>query len=765
MATVVEIETLTYQKRIRALSEEKLAQTQEKQKLIGSMDHDDWALILPPEEHRKIVQAMSTSGMPITDCLIDGYEPESNHPSGGFFGPKAVGFNYRRLLEAHPVYIDPMSSLAGGYMVNFSSYRRPGWNPDIKVAEIRPDLAETIRTYQLGAGIGATQHFCQDLQIGLDLGWGGILDKIRHFRQVNSEKIAPDPTPTGFAPVTKQEVIDFYDGLEHVVLGTQNWIQRHADTARKLANDEPHPQLRQNLLTIAEMNERLVTEPPATFKEACQWILWFQMLARMYNGSGSLGRLDVLLTPYYEKEKTAGTLTDEEAIFDIACLLLRDTAYLQLGGPDATGKDVTNQVSYLVLEAAHQLKIPANVGVAVGDSVDPELLRRGVEIMFEDKKGVPKFLGVDRTAEGFAKNGYPLGLGYDRAYSGCHWSAIPGREYTLNDCVKINFARVFEIAWDEMLLGPEMERSVDKLWQLFTSHLRVGIETIASSLDFHLDHMYKVFPELVIDLLCYGPIEKGLDASHGGVEFYNLCLDGAALATVADSFAALKQRIEGEERLTWDEMKHYISTNWEGSAGECARMMMRSIPRFGSGGAEADAYARKITQTFTDIVSHTPTPHGFTMIPGLFSWANTIPMGKAVGATPNGRKAGDPISHGSNPDPGFRKDGAPTAMAVAIASVQPGYGNTAPMQMELDPALSKDEGGVEHVANLIKTHFDLGGTQVNLNIMDAQAVLEAHKDPSKYPDLVVRVTGFSAYFASLSPEFRQLVVDRILSEN
>jgi formate C-acetyltransferase len=765
MATRIEVETLTYQSRIEALRREKLAQTQEKQEIIGSMDHDDWALILPPEDRRKIVQAMSTSGMPITDCLIEGFSPESNHPSGGFFGPKMVGLNYRRLLEAHPVYIDPMSSLAGGYMVNFSSYRKPGWNPDIAVAELKPELAATISKYKLGAGIGATQHFCQDLQIGLDQGWGGILERIQHYRQVHAGKDEAEPTPAGFSQVTKQDVAEYYDGLEHVVLGTQNWIKRNADTARKLARTESNPQLQQNLLEIADINDRLVTEPPATFREACQWMLWFQMLARMYNGSGSLGRLDVLLTPYYEREKAAGTLTDEQAIFHIACLLLRDTAYLQVGGPDASGEDVTNKVSYHVLEASHWLKIPVNVGVAVGDTVDPTLLHRGVEIMFEDKLGVPKFLGVDRTAEGYTRNGYELGHGYDRAYSGCHWSAIPGREYTLNDCVKINFARVFEIAWDEMMQIDVKERSVKKLWQLFTSHLRTGIEGIAQSLDFHLEHMYRVFPELVIDLLCYGTIEKGLDASHGGVEFYNLCLDGAALATVADSFAALEQRIEEEERLTWEDMKNHIASNWEGAEGERVRMMMRSIPRYGSGQAKADAYAIRVAQTFTDIVKQTPTPNGFNIIPGLFSWANTIPMGKSVGATPNGRQAGDPISHGSNPDPGFRKDGAPTAMAVAIASVQPGYGNTAPMQMELDPALSKDEGGVDHVANLIKTHFDLGGTQINLNIMDASKVLEAHKDPSKYPDLVVRVTGFSAYFASLSEEFRQLVVDRIISEN
>jgi len=762
---VTGFETLTYQSRIEQLRATKLAQTQEKQALIGSMDHDDWALILPPPDRRKIVRTMSTSGMPITDCLIEGYEPHETHPEGGFFGPKSVGANYRALLEAHPVYVDPTSSLAGGYMVNFSSYRKRGWNPDLAVSRLRPDLAEAIALYQLHPGIGAGQHFCQDLQIGLDLGWGGLLDKIRCYRDQNlSSPDALVPQDMRFSPVTRADMADFYSGLEDIVLGTQDWIRRHAEAARAMANAEADPERQQNLLAIAAMNERLVTEPPVTFREACQWMLWYQMLARMYNGSGSLGRLDVLLTPYYEREIAAGQLTDEEAIFHVACLLLRDTAYLQLGGPDAAGNDVTNTVSYIVLEAAHRLKIPANVGICVGDGVDPGLLRRGVEVLFADKTGVPKFLGIERTAAGFARNGYDIALGRERAYSGCHWSAIPGREYTVNDCVKINFAAVFEVAWKAMVGDPTTPPSVANLWARFTEHLRRGIRAIAASLDFHLEHMHRVFPELVLDLLCYGPIERGLDASHGGVEFYNLCLDGAALATVADSFAALEQRIQREGRMTWADIARYIETDWAGSDGERTRLMLRNIPRYGSGGSRADEWAVRVNQTFTDLVKEAPTPRGFNLVPGLFSWANTIPMGKGVGATPNGRHAGAPISHGANPDPGYRKDGAPTAMAVAIASVQPGFGNTAPMQMELDPLLSKDEGGIENVAHLIKTHFDLGGTQINLNIMDAEKVLEAHQDPSKYPDLVVRVTGFSAYFASLSPEFRQLVVDRIIAE-
>ncbi|MBC7254731.1 MAG: formate acetyltransferase [Chloroflexi bacterium] len=742
MSVETTVQEITYQMRLESLRETKMLHTREKQEVVGSMDHDDWALILPPPERRKVVKTISTSGMPITDVLLEGYEPVPNHPSGGFFGPKACGENFGALMRAHPPYVDPMASLLGGYNVNFSSYRKVRWNPDFDYSHLQP----YIDKYKLISGIGASQHFCQDLEIGFKLGWSGLLDKIRFYRAQHGPEKA-----------------DFYDGLEAIVTGMQAWIKTNVDEARRLAEKEENPQLRENLLKLADMNERLITEPPQTFHEACQWMAWYQMAARMYNGSGSLGRLDVLLQPYYERDVAAGILTDEEAIFHIANLLLLDTAYIQLGGPLPDGRDATSKVSYLVLEAAHRLRIPANIGVTVGPSTDPGLLRRGVEIMFQDRTGIPKFLGTDNIIEGFARNGYDLSMARQRAYSGCHWFAIPGREYTLNDCVKINLGAVFEVAWEEMMQDVSTA-SVEKLWNLFQHHLKEAIKWLARCLDFHMEHMHQVFPELVLDLLCYGPIERGEDASHGGVDYYNLCVDGAALATVTDSFAALEQRIEKEKVMTWEEIKKYIETNWAGPDGERARLMMRNIPRFGSGGSRADEWAVKITEVFTRFVKESPTPNGFNMIPGYFSWANTIPMGKVLKATPNGRRAGEPISHGANPDPGFRKDGAPSAMAVAIASVQPGWGNSAPMQIELDPGITRDEEGIENIANLIKTHMDLGGTQINMNVMDADKVLEAHKDPSKYPDLVVRVTGFSAYFASLSPEFRQLVVDRIIRE-
>jgi formate C-acetyltransferase len=730
--------TLSYADRLEALRAAKSAQTLEKQAVRGSMDYDDHGIVLPPAGVREVVHSMSGSGISITDVIINTFKPTPGDDGGEFFGPRACGENFRALLEMHPTYIEPESSLAGGYMVNFMSYRKLGWKPSLDCSE----LLARHEKYHTVPAVGACQHMCQDLAIGLRLGWSGLLRKIEENRLRNPGSV------------------DFYAGLEHVALGMQNWISRHAKAARAIA--EIRPEMRENLLQMSAINVRLVSEPPQTFREACQWILWYQLAARMYNGSGSLGKLDVLLQPFYEADTHAGTLTDEEATFHIACLLLRDTGYIQLGGPNATGKDVTSTVSYLVLDAVHRLRIPANIGVSVGKNVDDELLKRGVEILLADRGGMPKFLGVDNTIAGFAACGFPIEDARDRAYAGCHWSAIPGREYASMDVIKISFPRILDIALHEMLADANVKPGVEELWTRFTRHQKAALETVALGIDYQFEHMHEVFPEIVLDLLCHGTIEKGLDASHGGVEYYTFGVDAAGLATAADSFAALQERIDSEHRLCWTELLAHMDADWAGPKGEIARLTMKNAGRFGHGESNGDAWAVRIAQSFSSAVVNNRTPRGLKMIPGIFSWALNIQLGKKLGATPNGRRAGEPISHGASPDPGFRRDGAATAMAVAVAKVQCAYGNTAPLQIDLDPSLPNTPENVDKVAALIRGHFDLGGTQININILDRKQLIEANRNPKLFPDLVVRVTGFSVYFASLSPEMRKLVVDRLI---
>jgi pyruvate-formate lyase len=706
------------------------------------MDYDDQGQILPPPGTFDLVEVISGSGITVRQPVLKAFRPSSNHPSGGFFGPKATGENFQRLLASHPTHIHPHSSMCGVYMVSFMSSRSPEWNPDFDYSH----LHEAQARYGIDHGIGLVQHFCPDLAIGLKLGWGGLLEKIRRYRRLNAK------------------AGEFYDGLEAVVSGIQDWIRRHATDARQLASEQEDPELEDNLRIMADICDNIVSEPPGNFREACQWLVFFQAAAKMYNGSGEWGQMDELLRPYYEREKAGGTLSDEEAVFHVACLLLTETAYIQLGGSDADGRDLANPLSFLILEAIHRLKIPANVAIRVGDGLNRELFRRGVEILLEDKMGFPKFLGDRPVNEGFMRNGYPIELARQRVYAGCHWTAIPGREYGMCDLIKIELATVFDFALKEMMADRSVTPGTGELWNRFVSHLRRAVAATADGIDFHLRHMHAVFPELMLDLFCHGPLEKGLDATNGGVEFYNIGVDGASLATVADSFAAIEQRVEKEQRLTWEQLMRLLETNWAGDQGERARLRMKNIRRFGSGSSPADSWARSIAETFATLIKEKPTPDGFQMIPSLFSWAKVIGFGKRLGATPDGRRAGEPLSHGPNPTPCFNegKPGTPAQMIKAVAAVQPGYGNPAPLQLDLDPGLARGEEAAGIIEALLMAYFDLGGTLVNINVLDKQILLEACDDPARHPDLIVRVTGFSAYFASLSEELRQYVRDRIV---
>jgi formate C-acetyltransferase len=732
---------LTYADRIDMLRQRKLQQTAEKAAVFGPMDEDDYGTVVPPADWKWRIRA--------------------NHPNGSFYGPKGWGDNFCSLMESCPVYVDPVAALTGrcfGFLSRLRAQQGGGIpHPDYDC----PHLREEQTRYCIYSGIWSDTHFAGDCRIGLSLGWGGLLNKVRQFRARNV---------AGAPAAARRELEEFYQAHEDVILGTQNWIGRTLAALADAEEVEPRAQLRENLRELTEVHRRVIDQPPRTFHEVCQWLAHFNVASRMFNRDGAGHQLDELLRPYYEADIAAGRLDDEKAIFILACLFLADTRYYQIAGPGPDGRDLTTRMTYLIIEAAHRLGVPVNLTVRVHGGLDRALFLKTVEHLCRDRKGWPRYCGDKALNEGFARNGYPMELARQRLAVGCHWTAIPGREYTMNDTVKINVAKVFEVAFQEMM-GPGAEGVCDRkapsvtgLWELFEAHLRRAVLCTKRGIDWHLDHVGRLQPELMLNLVCYGPIEKGRDVTDGGVEFYNMCMDGSGLTTVADSFAALEQRIERDGVVSWPEIAQHLRDNFSGPDGPRVRQWMRSSERFGQGGSLGDAWAARVSQLFTALVKESPTPGGRNCIPGWFTWSNTIQLGRAVGATPNGRLAGAPISHGANPDPGFRKDAAPTALSCAVAAVQCGYGNTAPMQLELDPGLARGDDGVANVAALIEGHFRQGGTLLNINIIDADQVLAAHEDPSAYPDLVVRVTGFTAYFAVLSPEFRQLVVERMIRE-
>ena len=695
--------------------------------------------------------------------ISEGYwvEPWYNSTNGSFYGYDGMCENFCRVLDAHEPYIDSNEMLCGRWRDMLVNYRgdlhyMPNWlknNPKtqefLKSATNQwskrwdegrfpyDHLKPLQLKYNIQTGIDGDAHFACDYRIGFELGFGGLLEKIEKYRAINPDKK------------------DFYDAEERVVKAIVRFVQRHVDKLEEMIATENNEAVRENLMEMKRVCENIRYDAPKTFHEVCQWASFFNCAARIYTRDGAGFQLDGLLYPYYKRDVKAGILDDEKAKFLIANLLLIDPHYYQISGVDEHDKDMTNHLSYLILEAADSINIATNLTVRVHENCDKEFMRKAVYYLLKNKNGWPRFCNDKALAEGYMCNkGVDKKTARERIAVGCNWMCVPGKEFPMNDTVKVNVAKVLEEALKD--LRKENTYSTERLFELWEEHLKVAVDVTAAGINLHLDHIWEVTPELVMNLMMKHTIERGEDISQCA-ELYTVGIDGAGLAVVADSFGALQTRVEEEKLLTWDEMYKALDNDF---ADERTRLILNSAPKYCQGGTVSDEWAKRLTEVWVRVVKSQPMPGNRQLLPGWFSWARTIEYGTNVGATPNGRKAKEPISHGANPNPHFRTDGAPTAQSNGIASVQCGYGNTAPLQIEFDPKLAADEKGVEVVWQLIESHFKQGGTLININILDSEKLLEAHENPDTHPDLVVRVTGFTAYFASLSPQFRPLVVDR-----
>lgn len=733
---------LTYADRLRAMRETKVRHTLEKRAQNGYTDLDDFGTVPIGEDYE--------------------VNPWYNSQNGSFYGFEGMCENLCRVIDAHEPYVDPMEMLCGRWRDMLVNYRGdvhylPDWlKKKSKIMELMQrstdqwskrwdegrfpydHLKPLQLKYNIQTGIDSDAHFACDYRIGFSLGFGGLLEKLEKHRRINPDKDA------------------FYEAEIRTVWAIVRFIDRHIERIREMLPRETRPEIRDNLKEMLATCEAVRLGAPKTFREACQWTAFFNCASRICTRDGAGFQLDGLLLPYYEADTKNGILDDEAAKFLIANLLLIDPHYYQISGVDENDRDMTNHLSYLILEAADSINIACNLTVRVHPNCDAAFRRRAIGYLLKNQNGWPRFCNDEALCNGYMRNGIDKKTARERIAVGCNWMCVPGKEYPMNDTVKVNVAKVFEVAMQEM--RGENKYSCERLFDLFCEHLRQAIAVTAEGVNLHIDHQWEVTPELVMNLLMHNTVERGEDISRCA-ELYTVGVDGAGLAVVADSFGALEERVERESVLTWEMVFEALDNDF---ADERTRLILNSAPKYCSGNSAADRWAKRITEHWVRIVKEQPMPNGRQLVPGWFSWARTIEYGSKVGATPNGRRSGEPISHGANPNPKFRTDGAPTAQSEGIASVQCGYGNPAPLQIEFDPSLPADERGVEVIDRLILGHFAGGGTLININILNGEKLLAAHKNPDLYPDLVVRVTGFTAYFASLSPKFRQLVVDRFL---
>ena len=447
-----------FENKIKALRSRKIEQTQEKIRVEGILDEDDYGRVVPPANSWNIIP---------------------NHENGSFYGFDAWTDNFCSLMDVHPVYVDTNDAFAGRWMYFMSKMKKNKWNPAYPYDFLKPN----IEKYNIICGIGEDAHFAPDFQIGLTLGWDGLINKIEKYKEINN-------TP---------EQLHFYDLHIRGIKAVQGWIQRHIDKMVEMLAAEQDEETRKHLEGMIETNQWVKNNPPRTLREACQWIIWYHLASRTYNRDGAGGQIDALLQPYYEKDIAEGRITDELAVYYLACFLINDPIYWQLGGPDKDGVDQTSRISFLILEAADKINTSLNLTVRVYDGLDKDLLRKSVEYLIKNKNGWPRFSGDKALVSGFMKNGYSAELARQRIAVGCNWMSLPGLEYTLNDLVKVNIAKVFEVAYLEML-EQGAPYSTNLLWEIFSKHLQIAVQTAGDGMRHHLKYQKYNEPELILNL-------------------------------------------------------------------------------------------------------------------------------------------------------------------------------------------------------------------------------------------------------------------------
>lgn len=271
---------MTYRERVNLLHEQKIRDTLAKKRQKGYMDLDD------------------NGGIPIPDDFH--FTPVSNSSDGGFYGATGFSVNMAKLLDAHPVYVDPIEILAGRRMVMLLDYQG-GW-PGKWPEHLMPydELKEKQKKYDIISGIGSNQHYACDFDMGIKLGFPGLLAKIRKYREINGE-----------------DKYEFYDAHERVLLALMRFIQRHVDEIAYRLEVETNPEYRATLREMYDCNRNLLEREPRTMLEVCQWLGWFYHISWMYNREAAGMQLDTFLYPFYKADKEAGLIDDDKTRFII----------------------------------------------------------------------------------------------------------------------------------------------------------------------------------------------------------------------------------------------------------------------------------------------------------------------------------------------------------------------------------------------------------------------------------------------------------------
>lgn len=592
-----------------------------------------------------------------------------------------------------------------------------------------------------------------------------------------------------------QEKVDFWTASIISCKAVIRFAERYAQLAEQMAQTEQDEKRKQELLTIAKNCRNVPANTPKTFHEALQFAWFVQLLFHVESNSSanSFGRFDQYMYPYYEQDVKAGILTDEYAIELIECLYIKATELLAarpndyskdfagyplwqillIGGVDERGRDATNKVSYLVLDAASEVKLaqPA-IALRIHDGTPEPLFRKACKMVqegqanpafFNDKCAIPAVLAKGGTLEE-ARDWVIIGC-IEPHQGGGGTDASPSAGYlNMPKCLELVLHNGVDPRTGEQL-GPktgdpteftsteELMAALKVQMHHFWDLIQKGFNRV---IPYHSTRLPAIFASDVIE----GCIRKGVSVQHGGAEHTYSGIFPVGPGTLADSVAAIDQLVFKEKAVTMAELIDALDKNFEGQEPLRQRLLNRA-PKFGNDDARVDDIEYEILHDSALYTQKMVDARG-----GRYCFCNqaqtvSVTHGTVVGATPDGRLAGAPLSDNSGPAMGRDVNG-PTATvnSVGKACDQLNAWDGTLFNLRFDPRGVAGEKGLDIIEGVIKEYFANDGLHIQINVVDDKTLRAAQKDPENYRNIVVRVAGYMAYFTELDKKVQDSIIAR-----
>ena len=552
--------------------------------------------------------------------------------------------------------------------------------------------------------------------------------------------------------------------------GFEKMIENHADAIEALYGADGYDTER--LKKMAENCRAIAKGVPETFEQALQ-LVWFCHLAFVMEGrfAMALGRLDQYLYPFYKKDIEAGTLTDEQAVLLLENVFIKlqdDVVNITIGGRSVDGSCDVNGLSYCVLKAVGNCNVPGpNLSFRVTDNTPDDIMDLALRIIGTGL-GYPALMNNDVNTKSLLRLGYPKEDAYNYAMVGCIENFIAGKQPPWTDS-RIDAPKYLDHVFHEgknpqgIRIGAKTP-SVDELTTMdkFMEAYEEQLSYAADAYFFRIRNRNERFnqnhyPDPFLSLFCFDCIDRGLDINNGGAIYpMNHGAGVAGIATTADSLAALEKAVFVDKKYTLSEIKEAIDKNFEGF--DEMREYLLAAPKYGNNDNFVDKYAIWLTTFMSKLFDRYRTRGRYII--GMASNISNVKAGRVMGATPDGRLAGEPISDAASPAYGRDARGVTSAL---LSLAKPDYTHVSVgsvINQKYSPSMFTDDAKRAKLLALIRTYFKNGGQEIQMNATSREVLIDAMNHPENYGDLVVRVSGFSAFYVTLDPGVQLDILNR-----